>query len=161
MTESPGGLWFGAAFTAFWGVICLLAAFDVVEMEARVPPWLLVVLGVLFLLLVLYLVSRAIGGDERRSGLDVFLKVWIGPIAILGLAVPFVWVGFGPGERQHGSGPLRMLFGPRVGAIETRVVFGAVGVGLSLFAIYAFRSTWRSSRAKHGNDDAKDRDATR
>lgn len=143
-----GGLWFQTAFIAFWGVLCLLVAFDVVDMPARVPAWLLVALGALFLLIALYLASLATGGEERRSGLDVFLKVWIGPIAILMLAVSFVWIGFGPGERQHGSGPLRSLFGPLVGAIETRVVFGSVGVLFSLLAIYAFRSTWRSQREK-------------
>lgn len=156
-TEKPaGGHWFQAAFIAFWGVLCLLVALDVVDMDARVPAWMLVMLGVAFLVAALYLVTLATGGEERRSGLDVFLKVWIGPIAILTLAVAFVWVGFGPGTRQHGSGPLRMLFGPRVGAIETRVVFGGVGVLFSALAIGAFWSTWRSWRSQQARDEVSD-----
>jgi hypothetical protein len=143
-TGRQGGLWFQAAFTAFWGFLCLLTTMGMVDMPARVPGWLLSTVGLLCLLLSLYLVTLATGGEERRSGLDRFLKVWIGPIAILLLAIPFVWIGFGPGSRQHGSGPLRALFGPRAGAIETRVVFGAVGILLGWLAIVAFRSTWRS-----------------
>ena len=61
----------------------------------------------------------------------------------------FTWIGFGPGERRAtGTGFLGFVSGSRrVGAIETRVVFGAVGVVLSILTVVAFRSTWRSGRA--------------
>ena len=149
--ENRGGLWFQAAFVLLWGVLCLLAAFGVIWGKVSVPRWLLLACSGVFVLVALYMISMATGGDARRSPSEVFLHVWIGPIAILLLAVGFMWVGFGPGERRASAegGILGLFLGRRVaGAIETRTVFGGVGLAMSLLALVAFRSTWRSRQAE-------------
>ena len=150
--ENRGGLWFQAAFVLLWGVLCLLAAFGVIWEKVSVPRWLLLACSGVFVLVALYMISMATGGDARRSPSEVFLHVWIGPIAILLLAVGVMWIGFGPGERlasAEGGGILGFFLGRRVaGAIETRIVFGGVGLAMSLLALVAFRSTWRYWQAK-------------
>ena len=115
-----------------WMLLASLGVFgQPVRHPGDAPNWMGTLIGFLFfggasaaMINVAYGAADQPNG-QMPSGAPPFARILSGALGVavaLGLAIAFVWVGFGPGERHFtGSGA---IFGPLVG----RAMFGLFGL---------------------------------
>ena len=105
--------------------------------QMHAPAWVVFLAGCCFSLVgtVLILPERAIR-----------LRGFFGGLFVTAFSTVFLWIGFGPGERQFRSG---FSIGPASswsvgGEMDGRLVFGVAGVLIAAFAVWAWVKWLRS-----------------
>lgn len=141
----------GAFFLA--GTAIVFVALDWIRVDPssiHAPRWVLGVCGAMFaftgLLSFWQGVVNGLGGGgsgERGEQEDDFhVPSWLlGMVICTGLAVVFIWVGFGPGEREFttsgGAGPVSVGSSDGSGTLG-RWIFGAGGLLVGALAVYGW-----------------------
>jgi len=108
--------------------------------QMHAPAWLVFLAGCCFCLVGTVLIL-----PER----SVRLRGFLAGLFVTAFATVFLWVGFGPGERQFRSG---LSIGPVSswspgGELSGRFVFGVAGVLIAAFAVWAWLKWLRSFAA--------------
>ncbi|MBT3391515.1 MAG: hypothetical protein HN413_14030 [Chloroflexi bacterium] len=142
-TQSQGGmaLLMGLIFMAVGGLIILMAL-EIIPMDPsslHAPRWVLGAAGALFFLSGALVFLQGIAGPDGEH--DALMR-WVQYVLVLGAMVAFssvfLWVGFGPGEREFQTttsvGPLSVS--GQGNDVVGRCLFGGFGVLTALGTVY-------------------------
>jgi hypothetical protein len=162
-----------AAIFSLAGLFILLAAFDVIALDPgsiHAPRWVLAAAGLMFLLGGFMIILR---GTETPGEQDLFhqwAEYFVIGTMMIAFSVVFLWVGFGPGERQFQT---ETSFGPVTtygegDALTGRCLFGTFGLATMLGTLYYIVSRplvmaglWsppKLLRGKHIQSEGEERD---
>jgi len=138
----PLGLLFPLVFTCS-GLFFILVALGIIPTDPdslHAPEWVLGASGGMFLFVGLFMFVRFIpwpGGEQ--SIIRHILETALLFLTMSSFSAVFLWVGFGPGERQFQSsvslGPLS-IFGMDSKEATGRIMFGGFGVFATLITVY-------------------------
>ena len=153
--NGPQGFWstmgFGALFFLMGAFIVMIAT-DVIPSDPsdfNAPRWVVGAAGGVFMLAgTMVALQGAFGPQPEQSLLYLWLIFIIGTVFMLLFSSMFLWVGFGPGEREFSSsgsvGPITVS-----GAgndITGRLVFGGGGLIALLMTFGMAYSNWKKIR---------------
>ncbi len=141
---------------AFGGLFFLVGAFivmisaDVIHVDPssfNAPRWVVGGAGAVFMLAgTMTALQGAFGPKPEESLLYLWLILIIGTIFMLVFSSLFLWVGFGPGEREFSSsaslGPIATSGGVSTG----RFVFGGSGILMIFFTLAVTYLNWKKIR---------------
>ncbi|RME06051.1 MAG: hypothetical protein D6803_07470, partial [Anaerolineae bacterium] len=141
MNQNQPPLWFPLIFMIV-GLLVMLVGVGIIPVipeSVHGPLWLLTTFGLMFLSAGLGLL--AMSGEKGEDSLARHILQWIAlTITIGSFSTLFLWVGFGPGEREFSGGlslgPLS--FGQSGNEMIGRCMFGGFGLFAALMALYFF-----------------------
>ena len=143
---------------AFGGIFFLVGAF-IVMLAANIipsdpssfnaPRWVVAAAGAVFMLAgTMVALQGAFGPNPEQSRLYLIFTFILGTALMLLFSSIFIWVGFGPGEREFSTST-------SVGAVTTtssggdqsgRFIFGGSGALMLLMTFFMARANWRKIR---------------
>jgi quinol-cytochrome oxidoreductase complex cytochrome b subunit len=142
---------FGGIFVLVGAFIVLVAA-DIIHADPssfNAPRWVVGAAGGTFMLAgMMVAMQGAFGPDGQQTLLYLWLNFFFGLALMLLFSSVFLWVGFGPGEREFSTSTT-------VGSVTTsgagsvsmgRLVFGGSGVVMILVTIAMAYSNWKKIR---------------
>ncbi len=156
--NSPQGFWsmmgFGSLFFLVGAFIVMLAA-DIIPSDPssfNAPRWVVGGAGMVFMLAgAMAALQGAFGPNPEESKLYLWIILMIGTAFMLIFSSIFLWVGFGPGEREFSSST-SIGIGTAVTTTNSsndttgRLVFGGGGL-ISLLMTFAMaHSNWKKIR---------------
>jgi hypothetical protein len=123
------------------GLFILLAAFDVIALDPasiHAPRWVLAAAGLIFLLGGFMIILRGTEGDGNKDLFHEWAEYFVIAGMMIAFSAVFLWVGFGPGERQFQT---ETSFGPVAAygegdALTGRCLFGMFGLATLLGTLY-------------------------
>jgi hypothetical protein len=146
-----GSMIFGSIFFLVGAFIVLLAA-DVIHSDPsyfNAPRWVVGAAGAVFMLAgTLVALSGVYGPNPEQSRTYMIFALILGTALMLLFSSIFIWVGFGPGEREFSTST-------SVGAVTTtssggdsggRLVFGGSGLFILLMTFFMARANWKKIR---------------
>ena len=130
--------------TILAGLFIILVSADIIHADPEsihAPRWVLTLVGLIFALSGLAIVTQALfTPSELKSPALRWVQYFIGLGIFVSFAASFLWIGFGPGERQFSSSislPFIHISG-KGNDIIGRIVFGGSGfLGGILMVYYA------------------------
>jgi hypothetical protein len=162
-----------AAIFSLAGLFILLAAFDVIALDPgsiHAPRWVLAAAGLMFLLGGFMIILRGTEGDGQKDLFHEWAEYFVIGGMMLAFSAVFLWVGFGPSERQFQT---ETSFGPVTtygegDALTSRCLFGTFGLATMLGTLYYIVSRplvmaglWsppKLLRGKHIQSEGEERD---
>lgn len=146
---------FSSIFFCVGAFIVLLAA-DIIPSDPssfNAPRWVFGGAGLVFMLAgTMAALQGAFGPNPEQSKLYLWLMLLIGTVFMLIFSSVFLWVGFGPGEREFttstsvGVGPVVTTGSGSGKDTVGRIVFGGGGlIGLLMTLAMAY-SNWKKIR---------------
>lgn len=129
-----------ALFPMIIGGFIVLSALDIIPNDPdsfNAPRWVVAVAGSIFVLAGASIFASNIATQFPENKLAQSAQFFLGLLITLGLAVPFIWVGFGSGERQFSSSLSFGSFSTSGQGDELfgRCIFGGGGLFALVFAI--------------------------
>jgi hypothetical protein len=124
------------------GLFITLVSADVIHTDPEsihAPRWVLTLAGLVFALSGLAIVSQALSTpSELKSPILRWVQYFIGLGIFVSFTLSFLWIGFGPGERQFSSSVsfLFINFNKSGDDILGRIVFGGCGILGGLLTVY-------------------------
>ena len=143
-----GSMIFGGIFFLVGAFIVLISA-DIIHADPssfNAPRWVGGAAGGVFMLAgMMVAIQGSFGPDGMQTKLYLWLQFLFGLAFMILFSSVFLWVGFGPGEREFTSST---SFGPistsGSGSVSTgRLVFGASGLMMVFFTIVMAISNFR------------------
>ena len=142
---------FGALFFLMGAFIVLIAT-DVIPSDPsnfNAPRWVVAAAGLVFMLAgTMVALQGAFAPKPEESKLYLWLTLILGTALMLAFSSVFIWVGFGPGEREFSSsgsiGPIIASGGggDRMG----RFIFGGSGAFMLLMTFFMAYANWKKIR---------------
>ncbi len=144
---------------ACMGIFIGLLALGVIPSDPgdmRAPRWVITIVGAMFLLMGMWIVLRVVASQGNRP---VPVYRWTEFFILLGVmgafSAVFLWIGFGPGEREFsgssGFGPFRVETSGDDNLLD-RLIFGGFGVIAGLMTLwFAAKQAWELLNSQPGN----------
>jgi hypothetical protein len=136
--------------TLFVGLIAILTSLFVVLVSVDVihadpesfhaPRWVLTLTGLTFGCTGLLLLSRSLFSPaEQRAPIVMWIQYLLTTGMMTAFSSVFLWVGFGPGEREFSSSGSFLFFTVSGVGDELigRILFGGAGLLVAVFTLYA------------------------
>ena len=124
------------------GFVIILVAADIIHADPasiHAPRWVLALAGMVFAFAGLSTLSQSLFTPaEQRSPALRWTQYFLGLGIFASFAATFLWIGFGPGERQF-SGSASFLFFRASGQGDEllgRIIFGGGGILSALLTAY-------------------------
>ena len=142
--NSPGGMLAGILFGGIFflaGSLVVLVAADIIHSDPssiHAPRWVLAAFGGVFVLVgILVAMQASFGPGGQQTLLYQWLQLFLGLALMTLFSSVFLWVGFGPGEREFSTtttiGPISTS--GTGGEGTGRFIFGGAGVLMVFFTI--------------------------
>ena len=142
---------FGAIFF-LTGAFIVMVAIGIIPSDPsdfNAPRWVVGAAGLVFMLAgTMVALQGAFAPNPESSILYLWLTLILGTIFMLLFSSMFLWVGFGPGEREFSSsggvGPVSVSGGGN--DLTGRLVFGAGGLFMLLMTFFMTYANWKKLR---------------
>ncbi|MBT3338978.1 MAG: hypothetical protein HN855_03995 [Anaerolineae bacterium] len=146
-----GSMVFGGIFVLMGGFIVLVSA-DIIHADPssfNAPRWVVGAAGGTFMLAgMMVAMQGAFGPGGQETLLYLWLQFFFGLALMILFSSVFLWVGFGPGEREFTTST---TIGPVTtsgagGDTTGRWIFGGSGVFMALITFVMAYSNWKKIR---------------
>jgi hypothetical protein len=133
----------GGAIAALVGLGLVLVSLDVIPVDPEsfhAPRWVLTLAGMMFTFVGLFIFSNGFFSPaELRDPIVRWIQYFLMVGMLASFAAIFLWVGFGPGEREFNSSVSFFLLtiGNRGSEIIGRILFGGCGLVMALITALA------------------------
>jgi uncharacterized membrane protein HdeD (DUF308 family) len=134
---------FAGVIATLVGLFIVLVSVDIIHTDPEsihTPRWVLTLAGLTFACAGLLFLSRGLlSSAKQRDPIVQWFQYLLTTGMLTAFASVFLWVGFGPGEREFSaSGSFLFLTISGAGnAIIGRILFGGTGVLIALVTIFA------------------------
>lgn len=153
--NAPQGLFAGMAFGGLFflvGAFIVMIAANIIpvdESSFNAPRWVIGAAGLVFMLAgTMVALQSAFRPNPEQSLLYLWLTLFLGTFFMIVFSSLFIWVGFGPGEREFSSSS---SFGPVTtsgagNASFGRLIFGGSGILMLLMTFVMTYANWKKIR---------------
>jgi hypothetical protein len=134
---------FGGSITTLVGLGLVLVSLDVIPAKQEsfhAPRWVLTMAGMMFTCVGLLILSKGFFSPaEQRDPIVRWIQYFLAIGMLAAFAMIFLWVGFGPGEREFGSSVsfFFLTISNQGNEIIGRILFGGCGLVMALITALA------------------------